>query len=374
MEFLNKIYFDNTLLSYIYVACAILFVLAFKRLLSKYVAVLLGKLINSTWKQIDQSQFANLIIKPLGNFLVITVALFAIDKLNFPQEWNVAIFRIKLELLLNKIGIIIFIYAFLKLFVSIVHFVSLILQQSASVDKEHRQLIIFFRDFLKVIGYIIGILSLLKVAFNVNIGAFVAGLGIAGAALALAAKESIENIIASFIIFLDKPFFTGDTVKVNAFSGKIERIGLRSTRIRTNEKTLITVPNKQMVDSVVDNLSFRNFRRGEIKLEFSQDSTVEILSNFKTCATLILGDKKFPLSSFSVMINEYTKNGVTITIEFFTTNIPLDDFNQIKENIIIEIMKLVKELKIELATSTSNLTIVQNDPGDDSPSKSNSII
>lgn len=374
MEFLNKIYFDNTILSYIYVVVAILFVLAFKRILSKYVAVLLGKLINSTWKQIDQSQFVSLIINPLSNFIVITVSIFAIDKLNFPQEWNINIFRTKLEFLLNKIGVIIIIYAFIKLFVSIVHFISLILQQSSTVDKEHRQLIIFFRDFLKVIAYITGVLMLLKIAFNVNIGAFIAGLGIAGAALALAAKESIENIIASFIIFLDKPFFTGDTVKVNAFSGKIERIGLRSTRIRTNEKTLITVPNKQMVDSVVDNLSFRNFRRGEIKLEFSQTSTPEILTDFRAQAKTILSNKQFQLSSFTVLINEYTKNGVTITIEFFTTNIPIDDFNHIKEDVIVQIMKLIQESKIELATSSSNLTIVQNNPGDDAPSKSTSII
>ena len=54
-----------------------------------------------------------------------------------------------------------------------------------------------------------------------------------GAALALAAKESIENLIASFIIFFDKPFFTGDTLKVNNVSGTVEKIGLRSTRIRT---------------------------------------------------------------------------------------------------------------------------------------------
>jgi MscS family membrane protein len=78
-----------------------------------------------------------------------------------------------------------------------------------------------------------------------------------GAALALAARESLENIIASFIIFFDKPFVTGDNLKIQQVTGTVERIGLRSTRIRTADKTLVSVPNKQMVDSIVDNLSMR---------------------------------------------------------------------------------------------------------------------
>jgi len=373
MEFLNRMYFDNTVKSYLMVLAVIFFVLAFKRLLSKYVASLIYHMIKRTWKTIEQKQFVELIVKPLGNFLVITVAVVAIDKLNFPAAWNINIYHRPLEILLNKIGYIIVIVAFVKLVVSLVHFISLILQQSSSVDKEHNQLIIFFRDFFKVIAYIAGFLLLLKIVLNVNIGAFVAGLGIAGAALALAGKESIENIIASFIIFLDKPFFTGDTVKVNAFSGKVERIGLRSTRIRTNDKTLITVPNKQMVDSVVDNLSFRSFRRAEIKLEFSPKTTHDILSKTTEAFRKILTERKEQLSSSSVLVTDFTKSGVTVTVEFFATPIPLDDFNKIKEGILIEMMGLVQHSGIELATSQSNITIFNSDPGDDAPSKSGII-
>ncbi|MCP9752855.1 mechanosensitive ion channel family protein [Ferruginibacter sp. HRS2-29] len=374
MEFLNRIYFDNTVKSYLVVLAVIFFVLAFKRLLSKYVASLIYHMIKRTWKSIEQRQFVELIVKPLGNFMVITVAVVAIDKLNFPAAWNINIYHRPLEILLNKTGYIIVIIAFVKLVVSLVHFISLILQQSSTVDKEHNQLIIFFRDFFKVITYIAGILLLLKVVMNVNIGAFVAGLGIAGAALALAAKESIENIIASFIIFLDKPFFTGDTVKVNAFSGKVERIGLRSTRIRTNDKTLITVPNKQMVDSVVDNLSFRSFRRAEIKLEFSPKTAHDILSKNTEAFKRILAERKELLSSYSVLVTDFTKSGITVTVEFFATPIPLDDFNKIKEGILIELMELVQHSGIELASAQSNITIHTSDPGEDAPSKSSSII
>ncbi len=374
MDFLDNIYFENTIKSYLIVLATILFVLIFKRLLSRYIASLIYHIIKRHWINIDRKQFVELIVNPLSTFIVITISLIAIDKLNFPAAWNIRIYHRPIDLLLVKTGYIIFIVAFVKLIVSLVHFISLILQQSNTLDKEHNQLIIFFRDFFKVITYIAGVLLFLKAVMNVNIGALLAGLGIAGAALALAAKESIENIIASFIIFLDKPFFTGDTVKVNAFSGKIERIGLRSTRIRTNEKTLITVPNKQMVDSVVDNLSFRSFRRSETKLEFSQKTTPSALSNFIGEAKNILAKRKDQLSSYSVLATDFTKSGITITTEFFATPIPLDDFNKIKEGILIDLMGLVQEAKIELATSQSSINIYNNDAGDDAPSKSNSII
>ena len=130
-------------------------------------------------------------------------------------------------------------------------------------------MIVFIRDFLKAIIGIIGILMILDSAFKVNVTSILASLGLAGAALALAAKESIENLIASFVIFFDKPFTAGDVLKVNNISGTVERIGLRSTRIRTDQKTYVTVPNKQMVDSIVDNLSLRTQRKGELRLELS---------------------------------------------------------------------------------------------------------
>src|SRR6478609_10892106 len=96
---------------------------------------------------------------------------------------------------------------------------------------------------------------LLRFTFHYDISKLVTGLSIVGAAIALATKESLENLIASFIIFFDKPFTTGDLVKVQNITGNVERIGLRSTRLRTGDKSYVTVPNKQMVDSILDNIS-----------------------------------------------------------------------------------------------------------------------
>ncbi|HCT22466.1 MAG TPA: mechanosensitive ion channel protein MscS, partial [Chitinophagaceae bacterium] len=92
-------------------------------------------------------------------------------------------------------------------------------------DQTDNQLIVFFKDFLKVLIVLNGILLILHFVFHKDIGNLLTGLSIVGAAIALATRESLENLIASFIIFFDKPFVTGDLVKVQGFTGTIEKIG-----------------------------------------------------------------------------------------------------------------------------------------------------
>ena len=83
-----------------------------------------------------------------------------------------------------------------------------------TADLADDQLVVFFRDFFKVVVVIIGILMFTKFVFNFNISNLITGLSIVTAAIALATRESLENLIASFIIFFDKPFTLGDLVKV----------------------------------------------------------------------------------------------------------------------------------------------------------------
>src|SRR6185369_10292037 len=123
------------------------------------------------------------------------------------------------------------------------------------------QLVPFLREAIKIIIGVFSFFFILGAVFHINIASLIAGLGIGGLAFALAAKETLENLLGSFTIFLDKPFVVGDVVKVGSAEGTIENIGFRSTRIRTLEKTLLTVPNKKMVDAELDNLTERVVRR-----------------------------------------------------------------------------------------------------------------
>src|SRR6185369_15383118 len=123
---------------------------------------------------------------------------------------------------------------------------------------------------------------------NYDIDKILAGLSIVAAALALSARESLENLIASIIIFFDKPFAIGDTLKVQQVTGTVEKIGLRSTRIRTTEKTYVTVPNKQMVDSILDNLSLRTHRRAVLNLDLHPHTSPQQVNQMLPALTALL--------------------------------------------------------------------------------------
>jgi MscS family membrane protein len=202
------------------------------------------------------------------------------------------------------------------------------------------------------------VLMVLKFAFHQDIGKVLAGLSIVGAAVALAARESIENIIASFIIFFDRPFTIGDLVKVNNITGTVEHIGLRSTRIRTPDKTFVTVPNKQMVDSIIDNLSLRTERRVEMKLEISLNATSAELKNCIDGIRKILEGKE--ILSSSVYLTDITGQSQVITLEYMTDNISLQDFNKIREEKAIEIKSWLEQNKIEISGANLDVRVDKN--------------
>jgi MscS family membrane protein len=363
MEFLDRIILDNTVRSYLVVILIIAIVLLFKRLLSHYVASLVFLLIKKKWKSIEKKEFTALTLKPLSWFLVFVISVFALDKLNFPSAWLFTIHGVSSDDIVEKTGTILIIGSFFYFVVSLINFVALLLETNANVakDKSHGQVVTFFRDLLKVITSIIGILFILKAAFNQNIGSLLTGLSIVGAAMALAAKESLENLIASFIIFFDKPFFTGDTLKVNNVSGTVEKIGLRSTRIRTTEKTLVTVPNKQMVDSVVDNMSMRTQRRAEIKLALSDKTRSAAVQKLITDIRSALDKKKEEIIKNTVFLTDFSKDGATISIEYFTHPFTKSEFDKVKQSVNFRLMELMDEQNHQMSSSASTVNIINND-------------
>jgi MscS family membrane protein len=223
-------------------------------------------------------------------------------------------------------------------------------------DFRDNQLIVFFRDFFKVIIGIIGILMILHFAFNFDVGSFLTGLSIVGAAVALSLRESLENLIASFVIFFDKPFTAGDVVKVQGITGTVEKIGLRSTRIRTEQKTYVTVPNKQMVDSILDNVSLRTQYKGELRLEIdlntSSQKIQELLAGIKNIF------KRKEIENSSVLMNAITGHAFLVNGDYFTGHLTDKEFNAVKESVNISVLQLLESLEIEIAGANKDIRII----------------
>ncbi|MBT8131775.1 MAG: mechanosensitive ion channel [Gammaproteobacteria bacterium] len=109
---------------------------------------------------------------------------------------------------------------------------------------------------------ILGVIMALS-QLGVNVAAALAGVGVVGIAIGFAAQDSVANIIAGILIFWDKPFVVGDWVETEGEYGKVTNITLRTTRIRTPQNTYIVVPNKRIIDEVLENFS----KHGELRVD-----------------------------------------------------------------------------------------------------------
>ncbi|HTL07455.1 MAG TPA: mechanosensitive ion channel domain-containing protein [Chitinophagaceae bacterium] len=348
-KLLHTVILDNTVLSYLICFGSILLALLLKKYLSQYIAGIFFRLLQRTTWKIEKASFIDLILAPLQSFFIILIAFIALDKLHFPKALVFDIHRITSKQIIDSIGTGLIIASFIWLLLRSIDFVALVLGDKTSRNASVRdnQLIVFFRDFLKVIIGIIGILLVIQFSFNKDIGALLAGFGIVGAALALAAKESLENLIASFIIFFDKPFTVGDLVKVQAITGTVERIGLRSTRIRTDAKTYVTMPNKQMVDSIMDNLTLRTQRRADLRLEISLSTTPEQLQQLLQEIQRITDDP--PVVNKTIALTDISSHAYIITVEYYTSAIPFPQFSEARQHVNLEIIKAMAALQVELA-------------------------
>ncbi len=298
----------------------------------------------------------------MRTFLLILITIITLEKLNFPTTTirigslsfnpDFRIYKITLHQLIDTLSVVILIFSFIWLLIRIIDFIALILEWKANLtsDQTDNQLIVFFKDFFKVIIVINGFLLILKFGLHLDIGNLITGLSIAGAAIALSTRESLENLIASFIIFFDKPFTTGDLVKVQNITGTVEKIGLRSTRIRTDQKTFVTVPNKQMVDSILDNLSLRSQRRAFVQLELNAatrpDKVQELIKNIEN----LLEQHKAEIDQYTVLLSDINKNAFHIQVEFFTPAGTIATFNAIRQKVNIEIIQALNTLDIHLAS------------------------
>jgi MscS family membrane protein len=360
-DFLEQVWWGNPVKNYFIAGGIILFVWLLKKFISRYFAGLLFRVVHSIWRDVDKKPFVNLVVKPLGFFLLILVSIVTLYKLNFPGELNPTIYKYTVKEIIHCFGTTILVVSFIGLLLRMIDFVALILEKRANLtpDQTDNQLIVFFKDFFKVILVIIGIMLVLRYAFGQNIGGLLTGLSIVGAAIALALRESIENLIASFIIFFDKPFVTGDLVKVQTVTGTVERIGLRSTRIRTDQKTYVTVPNKQMVDSILDNLSLRTQRRADLKLEIGLTTPAAVTEQFISGVEKILNRNE--IESYSVHLSDITNTALVIVSDYYTAPVTINEFNQVKQNVNLQSLKLMEELKIEIAGASMDVRLQKKD-------------
>lgn len=353
---LDQVILGNPIQNYFILAFVLLFVSMIKRYLSQWLASLLFKEVRKWAPDIGQQEFSYLLLRPLEYFFLLVAFMLTIDHLNFPPELNITIYNgYKLKAVLGTLLELALSVSIIWIILRVIDFVSLMISKSTDLlhDKTDNQFIVFFRDFFKAIVFIFGAIAFIRILFGaVLVNKIIAGLGIGAAALALAAKESIENLICSFIIFFDKPFRVGDTVKVDAYQGAVEKIGLRSTRIRTQDKTFVTVPNKKMVDSILDNISLRTQQRVVIRLEVAGDTVADKLLKVLQDIKQLLEHHDKVADGFIVNLHDFTSTTYVFQVIYLTNVIESAPFNQLRSELNLGFINILEKQGVKLSSTT----------------------
>jgi MscS family membrane protein len=223
------------------------------------------------------------------------------------------------------------------------------------IEQKSKQQFIPFLNDLSLVFIIAGAgFVLLGRVFEVDVVALITGLGLGGLALALAARETLENLFASFTIFLDLPFVVGDSIQVGSMTGDIEKIGFRSTRLRGNDGNIIVIPNRLLTSQSLENLSEREYRRAKFNLTCDLKTTsVQIDAAIQSITATILQEKLCTKKEPKVIFEGFGPYSLDISVMFFVETKDLAVFQQTKQRINSQILEILQTEKITLASSVS---------------------
>ncbi|HUL52880.1 MAG TPA: mechanosensitive ion channel family protein [Opitutaceae bacterium] len=212
----------------------------------------------------------------------------------------------------------------------------------------------------KSLGVVLVLLGALTIAhrLGINVGAFLAGLGIGGLAFALAAQDTIANFFGSLVVAMDHPFRVGDQVSIGAVEGMVEDIGLRSTRLRTGARTQIIIPNKTVASEVVTNFSRMPQRRVEQKIGLTYGTTPEKMQALlEDVRGILRGDPAVHQEFIAVNFAGYGDSSLDIQIIYFAADPDWKKHMELRERINLKIMHAVAARGLAFAFPTQTLHV-----------------
>ena len=202
---------------------------------------------------------------------------------------------------------------------------------------------------LKVIIFIFGIFAILE-AFGLPVASLIAGMGIGGLVISLAAQDTASNLIAGLVIIIEHPFAIGDWIITSQAEGTVEDITFRSTKIRTLENTLAIVPNSVISAEMITNGSERKKRMAEFKVGVCYDTPRErieaVCASFKE---LLKNDEGIEDEPIVVRLSGFSDSSIDILIRYYTKTTDPLEFLEVTERIDLEIISIMEENGVEFA-------------------------
>ncbi|MEN9957922.1 MAG: hypothetical protein RLZZ474_166 [Bacteroidota bacterium] len=356
MERLSNWYFlENSAIDLILFASVLLVGFAFKRIISN----LFSKIVLRFFPN-SSITFEDCILqlrKPFELLIFWIFLYFATQNLRVPSVWHwVSIENFGIRFLIAKSFESAIILTITWVIIRLMKVVILVAQVKwQGIEQKSKHHFIPFLNDLSLVFIIGGAgFVLLGRVFEVDVVALITGLGLGGLALALAARETLENLFASFTIFLDLPFVVGDSIQVGTITGDIEKIGFRSTRLRGNDGNLIVIPNRLLTSQSLENLSERDYRRAKFNLTLALTTTsVQIEAAIQSITTSILKENLCKNKEPKVVFEGFGSYSLDLSVMFYVETKDLAVFQQTKQRINIQILEILQQENITLASSVS---------------------
>lgn len=210
----------------------------------------------------------------------------------------------------------------------------------------------------KILVVVLGVLMILQ-NVGVNVVSILAGLGLGGLALALAAQDTFANLFGSVTILFDRPFQVGEQIKVGDTEGVVEEIGLRSTRVRTATRTIVTVPNALMAKERIENFGVRPSRRVRHVIGVSYATDTHQLHGFMDHIRYVLMQHPLVIKEdIHVYFNGLGDSTLNILVQFFVATHDWSEEQRTQQEILMQIMQIAEHDKVEFAFPSRTLYMV----------------
>lgn len=353
-EFLNTEIFHNTWRQWCWLGGVIVFVILFKKYISKGISLLLFRIVQKTEAGELTEEFLRLILKPLQYFIVLETIYFGLKAIHYPLSTADEVAKAYVQMILFGTYRLLFILNAAWLISRLGDFFVLVLKHRAqkTEDPWDDQLVVFLKDLIRILVWTIASLSILGVVFGVNVYSIVAGAGIAGIAIAFAAQETLQNMFGSIAIFTEKPFVIGDLIDVDGVSGKVVKVGFRSTRIRTTDTAYMTIPNKNIVNNKLSNLTRRTSRRILLNVGLNYNTTAEQLRKIVADISEFAHQHPKKNDEVNVAVNNFSSYAIELMVEIHLQYEEWEHYVISRNAILIKIIEIVRANHAEFAFQT----------------------
>ncbi|MES9850188.1 MAG: mechanosensitive ion channel family protein, partial [Candidatus Thiodiazotropha sp.] len=242
-------------------------------------------------------------------------------------------------------------------------------QAELSANKLDDALVPLIPRTLKVFITVIGFVFIAD-NLNIDISSLLAGLGLGGLAFALAAKDMVQNLFGSVTVLMDRTFSVGDWIVVDDVEGTVERIGFRSTRVRTFYNSVVTVPNSKFKTATVDNMGERRYRRLSCKLSLTYDTPPDRIEAFcEGVRELVRQHPYMRKDYYHAYLNEFAASSLDVLLYVFWETPEWNTELRERHRFMLDILRLAQRLGVEFAFPTQTLYMKKEDETADSISE-----